>query len=373
MKRTLSLALVAVCLMGMVITADAAPATVKIGLSAPITGNYAEYGQNFNIAVRMAADEINAKGGIRGRKVEIVTMDSKGDPKESALIAQKFVEDRSIVASIGDFTSSCCLAAAPIYERGGLVQLSPTSSSPLFAPSGDYMFGVVGTQDAEGPFNAKNIARDYLKAKTVSTIYINNDWGVITNDRFVKAAKDCKVNVLTAQPFMEGEKDFTAVLTKIRRTNPDALFIAAMYNEAAAIARQIRKMGWDVQLFAPSSVFSSQLLELGGDAVEGIVTNAFFVLSDPDPTVQRFIKDFEARAKRFPNLHAACAYDSMMILGKAIEKAGFERKPIRDALAQTKGYMGVTGEITFTPAGDVVRKYKIITVENGEWVVKKGF
>lgn len=373
MKRTVSLLVVAVFLMSTATAIIAAPATVRIGLSAPITGNYAEYGQNFQIAVQMAADVLNAQGGLRGRRIEIVAMDSKGDPKESALIAQKFVEDRSIVATIGDFTSSCCLSAAPIYERAGLVQLSPTSSSPLFAPSGDYMFGVVGTQDAEGPFNAKSIARDYLKVKKVASIYINNDWGVITNDRFVMGAKDAGLEVLIAEPFMEAEKDFTAVLTKIRRSNPEALFVAAMYNEAASIARQIRKMGWSVQLFAPSSVFSSQLLELGGDAVEGMVTNAFFVLSDPDPVVQKFIKEFEIRAKRFPNLHAACAYDSMMILGAAIEKAGFERKAIRDALAQTKGYMGVTGDITFTPVGDVVRNYKIIAVEKGEWVVKKGF
>ncbi|OPZ63560.1 MAG: Leucine-, isoleucine-, valine-, threonine-, and alanine-binding protein precursor [Firmicutes bacterium ADurb.Bin506] len=373
MKRLFSVSVVVCLLAAMALVAGAAEPPVRIGLSAPITGNYAEYGQNFQVSVQMAADEINAKGGLRGRKVEIAVMDSKGDPKESALIAQKFVEDRTIVATIGDFTSSCCLSAAPIYERAGLVQLSPTASSPDFAPSGDYMFGIVGTQDAEGPFNAKNIAKDYLKVTKVASIYINNDWGVVTNDRFVKALRPNGLELVAAEPFMEAEKDFTAVLTKIRRANPEALFVAAMYNEAAAIARQVQKMGWNVALFAPSSVFSSQLLELGGDAVEGLATNAFFVLSDPDPVVQKYIKDFEARAKRFPNLHAACAYDSMMILAAAIEKAGFDRKAIRDALAATKGYMGVTGEITFTPVGDVVRNYKIIAVEKGEWVVKKGF
>ncbi|MCR4425130.1 MAG: ABC transporter substrate-binding protein [Firmicutes bacterium] len=372
MRKALVLTVFAVLLLGTVGLAQVSE-VVRIGLSAPITGNYAEYGQNFQISVQMAADEINAKGGIRGRKVEFVVMDSKGDPKESALIAQKFVEDQTIVAQIGDFTSTCCLAAAPIYERAGMVQLSPTASSPDFAPSGKYMFGIVGTQDAEGPFNAKNIAQDYMGLKSVAVVFINNDWGVVTKDRFVKAAEAIGLRVTTSQPFLEGEKDFTAILTRIRQGNPEGLFIAAMYNETASIARQLKRMGWNVKMLAPSSVFTAQLLTLGGDAVEGLVTNAFFILTDPDPKVQAYIKEFEARAKRFPNLHAACAYDAAWILFNAIEKAGFNRAAIRDALAATKGYMGVTGEITFTPVGDVVRKYKIIAVEKGEWVLKRGF
>ena len=100
--------------------------TIRIGLSAPITGNYAEYGENFKYSITMAADKINAAGGLLGKKVEILVMDSKGDPKEAALIAQKFVQDSSLVAELGDFTSTSCLAAAPIYERGKMVQLSPT-------------------------------------------------------------------------------------------------------------------------------------------------------------------------------------------------------------------------------------------------------
>jgi branched-chain amino acid transport system substrate-binding protein len=136
--------------------------TIRIGLSAPITGNYAEFGENFKYAVQMAVDEINAQGGLLGKQIEVVVMDSKGDPKEAATIAQKFVQDKTIVAEIGDFTSTCCLAAAPIYERYGMVQLSPTSSHPDFAPSGKYMFGIVGTQDAEGPFNVKYIAQQHL-------------------------------------------------------------------------------------------------------------------------------------------------------------------------------------------------------------------
>jgi branched-chain amino acid transport system substrate-binding protein len=372
-KWLLSIMLVSLVTLGASGIIFAGGGTVKIGLSAPITGNYAEYGENFKYATRMAADKLNAAGGIRGKKVELVVMDSKGDPKEAALIAQNFVQNQEIVAEVGDFSSTCCLAAAPIYERSGLVQLSPTSSHPDFAKSGEYMFGIVGTQEAEGPFNVKYIAQSYLKMKSVAVIYINNDWGVVTKNKFVAAAKKFHLKVTMEQPFFDGEKDYNATLTKLRQTKPEGIFIAAMYNEASLICRQINQMGWKVKMLAPSSVFSDKLLEIGGEAVEGLATNTFFALNDPNPKVQEFIKEFNRRAKRDPNLHAACAYDSMMILANAIKKAGFSRKAIRDALAKTKGYQGITGNLTFTPVGDIIRKYKIMVVENGKWAIKKDY
>jgi branched-chain amino acid transport system substrate-binding protein len=126
-------------------------------------------------------------------------------------------------------------------------------------------------------------------------------------------------------------------------------------------------------MLAPSSVFSDKLLEIGGNSVEGIATNTFFALNDSNPKVQSFIQEFKKRAKRDPNLHAACAYDSMMMLGATIKKSGFDRKAIRDVLAKTKGYQGVTGTLTFTKVGDIVRKYKVMVVEKGKWVIKKDY
>jgi branched-chain amino acid transport system substrate-binding protein len=255
-----------------------------------------------------------------------------------------------------------------------MVQLSPTSSHPDFAKSGEYMFGIVGTQDAEGPFNVRYIAQEYMGLKNAAVIYINNDWGHVTKDRFVKAAEKFNLKITGEQPFMESEKDYAAILNKLRQQNPEGLFVAAMYNEASLIARQIRKMGWDVKLLAPSSVFSAKLIELGGDAVEGIVTNTFFALEDPDPAVQGFIAEFEKVAKRTPNLHAACAYDSMMMLADAIKRANStDRTAIRNALAETKDFNGITGKLTFTKVGDIERKYKVMVVEKGQWVVKKDY
>lgn len=348
--------------------------TIKIGLCTPITGNYAEFGENFKYSADMAIAEINAQGGVLGKKLEVVVMDSKGDPKEAALIAQKFVENPEIVAQVGDFTSTCCMAAAPIYERGGLVQLSPTASHPDFAPSGKYMFSIVGSQKAESPFNAEYVAKDYLGIKRVGVVYINNDYGKITMETFVDAARKVGLEVAAVELFMEAERDFGAILAKIRQTDPDGLHIICHYNEAAAICRQIRKMGWKVKKFSPSAIFSANMITLGGSAVEGIASSTYFALEDPDPKVQSYIVAFEKVANRKPNLHAANAYDCFLMLARAIEKANSaDRAAIRDALAATDGFEGVTGNITFSPEGDVDRKFKIMVIEDGKWTVKKDY
>ncbi len=342
---------------------------IRIALSAPMTGNYAEYGQNFQRAIGIAVDWINAAGGINGRPIEIEAGDSKGDPKEAAALAQKFTSDSRIVAEIGDFTSTACMAAQPIYDRAGMVQLSPTSSHPDFAPKSVWSFGIVGTQAGEGPFMAK-YAVQKLGKKRIAILYINNDWGIATKNYFEKAAKDMGAEITGIESFFERDKDFTGVLTKLRATKPDALFIPAMYNEGALISKQREKLGWnDVAVLGPGSLFSPKLLEIGGDAVEGLHTSTIFFDKDPQPAVQKFVKTFETKYSVSPNMFAAVAFDSLNILADAIKKAGTDRKAIRDELAKTRDFPGLTGKITFTQNRDVVKDYRYLVVRNGQWAL----
>ncbi len=162
---------------------------IYIAFSGPLTGNYAEYGQNWQKAINLAVGWINAAGGVNGRPLEIVYGDSKSDPKESAALAQKYTSDPKFVAEIGDFTSTACMAAQPIYDRAGMVQLSPTASHPKFAPGSIWSFGIIGTQAGEGPFMAR-YAVQLLGKKKIAVLYINNDWGIATKDYFIKAAKE---------------------------------------------------------------------------------------------------------------------------------------------------------------------------------------
>lgn len=354
-------------------TADASSGTepLKIGVAAPITGNYAEYGLGFQVATAMAAEEINAAGGIDGRPIELVVMDSKGDAKEATAIARQFADDDDIMAVVGDFSSTCCMATAPIYEEAELVQLSPTASNPDYAGLNEYMFGVMGVQSAEGPFVAKYLLGKYLNSKKVAVIYLNNDWGVSASTYLIEEAKEVGVDIVAEENHVDGEKDFTALLTKVQQTNPDTLCLITFYNECAIIANQVAQMGWDVQLAALGPGASEQIIDLGGSNVEGFLTSTpFFAPKEGDSLATQFKKAFEPKAGFTLNVHSACAYDALYMVVNAMKNCdGISRNNIRDELASMKGFVGVTGPIEFQPAGDIVRKYLIVSIENGEWVI----
>lgn len=368
MMKILALALALFVLTGSVGLAQTGE-PIHIALSAPLTGNYAEYGQQFQRSIDLAFEWINAAGGVKGRPLVIVTGDSKGDPKESAALAQKFTSDKRIVASIGDFTSTACMSAQPIYERAGMVQLSPTASHPQFAPGSPWSFGIIGTQAGEGPFMAK-YAVERLGKKRIAVLYINNDWGIATKDYFVKPAQQMGAEIVAVESFFETDKDFTAVLTKLRGQKPDLIYVPSMYNEAALIGKQREKLGWnDVAVMGPGSLFSPKLLEIGGGAVDGLYTSAVFFPSDPRPEVQKFVKGFEAKYKATPNMFAAIAFDAANLMADTIRKAGTDRKAIRDELARTRDWQGVTGKITFTENRDVVKDYRHLVIKDGQFTL----
>ncbi len=345
-------------------------APIKIGVAAPITGNWAEYGLGFEVATAMAAEEINAAGGINGRSVELVVMDSKGDAKEATAIARQFSDDDDILAVVGDFSSTCCMAAAPIYEEAGLVQISPTASNPNYAGLNEYMFGVMGVQSAEGPFVGEYLLGNYVGAERVAVVYLNNDWGVAAKTFLIETAKEIGIDVVAEENHVDGEKDFTALLTKIQQSNPDTICLVTFYNECAIIANQVAQMNWDVQLTALGPGASEQIIELGGANVEGFLTSTpFFATNDGVSRASAFKTDFESRAGFTLNVHSACAYDALNMVAEAMRNSDvLSRESVRDELAGMKGFEGVTGPIEFQPAGDIVRKYLIVGIEDGKWV-----
>ena len=342
---------------------------IHIGVSAPLTGNFAEYGQNWQKAINMGVEWINAAGGINGRPIEIVYGDSKSDPKDSAALAQKFTSDTRIVAEIGDFSSTASMAAQPIYYRAGLVQLSPTTSHPKWAPGSPWSFGIVGTQAGEGPFMAR-YAIEKLGKKRIAVLHINNDWGIASKDYFINAAKEMGAQILGVESYFETDKDFTAVLTKLRGLKPELIYVPSFYNEMALLSKQREKLGWpDVAVMGPGSLYSPKLLEIGGDSVNGLYTSAVFFPQDPRPEVQKFVKGFETQYKATPNMFAALGYDAINLLADTIRKAGTDRKAIRDELVRTKNWPGVTGNITFTERRDVVKDYRSLVVKNGAFTL----
>ncbi len=346
--------------------------TYKLGVMGPITGTNAEYGKGFQIATKMAADEINAKGEIR---IELIVKDSKGDPKESADIARQFAEDPSIYAIIGDFSSSCCMAAAPIADEAGIVLLSPTASNPDYASMSPYAFSIMGRQDGEAPFFATYLLKKYAKAKDIGIIWINSDWGKSSHDNLVAQAKKEGLNIVSDVNYLADEKDFSASIAKLRRGKPDHIVILDQ-GGVPTIINQIAQSGWnDVHITTLGPGTSTQILNLCGKNAEGLLLTTPFFFDENSKKDMDWYNSFYKAAGFYPTVHPACAYDCVYLIATAIKNSGEKvtRESIRKNLQDYKGFVGLTGPIAFNPAGDIFRKYLIVAVENGRFVKKTDY
>lgn len=346
---------------------------VKLGVLGPLTGTNAEYGVGFQVAAQMAADEINEKGGINGKKLVLEVKDSKADPKESTDLMRQFCDDEEIMGVIGGFTSSECMANAPISDAGKLCQLSPTASNPKYAGMSDYCFSIMGRQDGEAPFFAKYICSKYLGVKNIGIIYINSDWGKSAIENFRAEADKVGLNIVGEVSYIQDEKDFTSIITKLKATNPDAVIIMDQ-GAVAQVINQIRGMGWNVTLTTLGPGTSEQLITLTGENSEGLILSTPFFFDPNNADSMAWAKRFTETSKFEPTVHPACAYDCTYLFAKAIERCGdnITREAIRDNLIKYD-YTGLTGPIHFNEDGDITRQYLICQVENGQYTVKEGF
>jgi branched-chain amino acid transport system substrate-binding protein len=367
--RTIPLAVAAAAFLFCMLVAPLAKAAdpILLGVSGPLTGPNAQYGAQWKMGFDLALDQVNGAGGIKGRSLQYVFEDSQSDPRQSVAIAQKFVNDPSIVAELGDFSSPASMAASPIYQRAGLVQFGFTNSHPDFTKGGDYMWSTTVNQSDEQPALA-DFAVKQLGMKRLAVIHLNTDWGRISKDIFVKAAKEDGAEVVATEGFLPDEKDYRSTLVRVRDAKPDGIIIIAYYADGALIARQLRSAGIKLPVAAVSSVYSPKFLELGGDAVEGIYTKANFFPDDPRPEVQAFVKTYQAKYGKDPDTFSAIAYDTVILMSEVIKQYGTDRKAIRDGLASIKDVPNVIyGKVTFDPQTRRVLGAKTINL-----VVKSG-
>lgn len=350
------------------------PEYYKIAVTGPMTGNNAENGKNFDVAVDIAIEEINAAGGINGVPLKKETYDSKADPKESVDIARRLVEDNKTLAVIGDFSSSSCMAAAPVFEEGKLVQLSPSATHTDYAGMGDYQFGIMGRQDGEAPFYADIIMDKYIGTKKVGIIYLNNDWGLSVLENMERTFDKNGIEVTAKEMFADTDTDFSASLNKIRQSNPDTICLVTFYQHAGIMIKQIRQMGWDVNIVSMGIGFSSIFSELVGENGNGVYSGSMFVLDLNNEKDKAYNDEFMKRSGGLaPTVLGVCAYDATYMLAQAmknaLEKGELTRETLRDELAALDGFVGMTGPIKFNEIGDVTRKYRVCQIIDNEWSV----
>jgi branched-chain amino acid transport system substrate-binding protein len=342
---------------------------VRFGVSGPLSGAMAEYGRIWQKGFDLALEEINGAGGLQGRLVELVIEDSQSDPKQSGPIAQKFVNDSSILAELGDFASPASMAASPIYERGKLVQFGFTNSHPDFTKGGEYMFSPSISQTQDATYLAGLAVERAGKKQAV--LYRNTDWGKVSSDIYLQELTKLGGEAVLVDNYLEDEKNFRTILAKVADAEPESLTLIAYYNDGALLVQQAKDVGLTLPIVAIGSCYSPQFIELGGEATEGVLLATSFFPTDPRPEVQTFVTAYQAKYEETPDLFAAGAYDAVKILAWAAETGGFTREGLREALdTGTEIPSVIHGPFTFNDERRVDNVEEVaIKVENGQFVL----
>ncbi|MSU23712.1 MAG: ABC transporter substrate-binding protein [Opitutus sp.] len=342
--------------------------TIKIGEFASMTGKEATFGQFAHKGTLQAIEEVNAAGGVLGRKIELLLEDNQSKPGESATIVKKFISRDKVVAILGEIVSSRSLEAAPICQNAKIPLISPGATAPEFTTRGDYIFRACFIDPFAGTIMAK-FAKDTLKARRVavlSSVSSAQSVGIAKffRDRF---AADGGA-VVADQKFSEGDKDFRAQLTAIKAAGAEGIFAPAYYAEAALICKQARDLGLTIPLFGTDGWESSELISIGGAAVEGCYLVTHYSPENQSPLVAAYHARFQKRWGGSSNALSALGYDSAMMLIDAIKRAGTTDGPkLRDAIAATKNFPGAAGTITLDANRNPTKSAVVLTVKNGKF------
>jgi branched-chain amino acid transport system substrate-binding protein len=346
----------------------AASRAIAIGFFGALTGPQATFALSGRNGARLAFDERNRAGGVLGKKIELLVEDDHNDPSEAASAVTKLITRDQVVALIGENASSRSLAAAPIAQRYRIPMVSPSSTNLEVTKKGDYIFRVCFIDPSQGKAIA-TFARKTLGASTAAFLVdVKSDYSVGLAEATRREFEASGGRIVGDQKYAEGDSDFSAQLTALRPASPDVLFVPGYYTDAGLIARQARALGLTATIVGADGFDSPKLVEIGGAAVEGVYFSNHYTPDDPSAAVRNFVAVYRKAFGADPDSIAALSYDAARLIADAIQRAGStEGKRVRDALAETRDFPGVTGRITFDADRNPVKPIVILKVERGKF------
>ncbi len=373
-QRTKGVAAAAVALamgLGIAGAMPAQAATIEIGAQVPTSGSEAPYGIDMLNAIRMAADQINAKGGVLGDKINIVPGDSACDPQVAVNAASKLVS-QGVTGVVGGYCSGATLPTLKIYGDAHVpFVITAANSTALIGANPGNAFMVNSTG-----YDQVKTAVDLFKAKGIKTIAIINEGDAYSADlaKLTRAAWEKLGNkVVDYEVVSKGEQDFSAVVTKIRAARPDAVFWTAYYADGALLLKQLRQGGYSGMIALGDGNNSSKLFQLAGAAANGV-----YCFSNPTanflPSAKTFTAEYRKQFHQAPGPYSTLSYDGMMLMAHAIQVAGStDKAKIITALKATNGFKGVAGPITFTPKNTLARSnFVVLLGKGGKWTLYRG-
>jgi branched-chain amino acid transport system substrate-binding protein len=337
-----------------------------------MTGQEATFGDSTDKGIRLAIEELNAKGGVKGKQLDLRTYDDQGKPEEAALAATRLVTQDKVTVLLGEVASSRSLAMAPIADANKVPHITPSSTNPKVTKDGDrtrpYVFRVCFIDPFQGTVMAK-FAKERGVEKVAILRDVGNAYSVGLADYFLSKFKDLGGTIVNDQSYKAGDQDFKAQLTAIKARGPQAIYVPGYYTDVALIARQARELGIKVPLMGGDGWDSAKLFEIGGKAIEGSFFSNHYSPDDPSPRIQEFISKFKARFGAVPDSMAATGYDAAMVAADAIGRAkDVSGESIAQAIAATKDFPGVTGVITLDQDHNAVKPAVVLEVKGGKAV-----
>ena len=346
----------------------AAAEKIVIGEVGSMTGDQATFGQSTHNGIELAFKEITAAGGVKGKPLELISMDDQGKPAEAASAVTKLITLNGVTAILGEVASSISLAMAPVAQNYKVPMISPSSTNPKVTQAGDYVFRVCFIDPFQGTVMAK-FAADSLKAKKIAILReITSDYSIGLANYFVETFKKLGGAIVIDQSYGSQDVDFKSQLTAIRGTNPDAIFVPGYYTHVGLIAKQARELGIKVPLLGGDGWDSPKLKEIGGTAIDGSYFANHYTVEDKSEVVQKFIANYKAAYKAVPDGLAAMGYDAAKVLADAMNRsATLDKAAIRDSIARTQNHPGVTGKISIDADRNTIKPAVVIRVDKGEF------
>ncbi len=335
--------------------------TIKIGGIAPLSGSVAVYGLECTDGVNLAVDEINAAGGILGKKVEYLVEDDEGDPAKSVNAYTKLTTQDGVTMLIGSLTSGCSIAITSTAQAQGVVQIAPAATAVALTDAGNYIFRACYTDPFQGKIGGKFAAANLGLTKAAVLYDVGNDYSVGLMENFVEEFTSLGGEMVASESYITNDVDFNAQITKIKAANPEVVYLPDYYGTVALIAKQLRAQGLDCPIIGADGW--DGLVEDAGDEVVGGYYSNHYAADSTDPAVVKFIEGFKAKYNgRVPNSFAALGYDSMYMYKNAIEAAGTtDPAAVRAALEASEGDY-VTGHIRFDEKHNPVKSAVMVKI-----------
>jgi branched-chain amino acid transport system substrate-binding protein len=347
---------------------------IKIANIVELSGAGATSGTNFKNGVELAVKEINAAGGILGRKIETFTSDTQSNPGVAKGLVQKAVDD-NVFAVFGPVFSGSIMVSMAETRRAEIPNFTGGEASAITKQGNPYIFRTSFTQDTAMPKVARYISEG-LKAKTVALIYVNNDYGKGGRDAIMKALDPLGVKIIADVSTDQSQVDFSAPVLKAKQSNADIVFVYTNEEESARALRELRKQGWTKPIVGETTLVGQKVIELAGDAANGAVAHVGLTIDAPNPQMLKFKAKFYQEYKYFCDHNGIKGYTGVYILKAAIEKVGkTDRKAVAQALhglsLKAAQHPGIIMDVSIDANGDLDRESFLVEAKNGKQEVKE--